>query len=1422
MANKNTIEITLSVDDKGSVTVRQFGEGTKKAFQDTEKSAEDLSKSTSSLFSTMKSHWVALSVAGLAAVYGITKAIGAVISATREWVGLANVQEAAEKRLEAVIRATGGAAGYTIGQLKEMASQMQSVTTVGDEVILSGMSILSTFRNIKGDVFKDASMAALDMVTVMRQGKVTAEALDSQMIQLGKALNDPVEGLAALSRVGVQFTAEQEATIKGLVETGDVMGAQRVILEELKNEFGGTAAMMADTFAGAGSQARNALGDLKEELGFIITKNSFFIEIQKLATRTFTEWGQKVKDNREYLISLAKDGVLWLVECLVKALDTIRFFHNAWLGIKLVGHGAIHAIAVALDELLRGMRALGSPLDYIFKGLVKIGAVETNPFDKLEEALGQFRLSSGDLVDDTWRDIEETNRAYDTVIDKIRGWEGQIRAIPAAHVDAAESVKKTMKTTAAEIQKTANDMSEDVHLSIRETVIAEKEFIASLAINQAKEVAKTVKETERELTGLEEYWQHTYDNIHDATADFFYDILRNAKLSFDSIKDWFVRLIAEMLATAAANPIKIAIGSVMGVGAGGTALAGTGGGGVDSLFDLSGVSKLISGLGAAGWGLTIPGAGVGGPMGMASGLGTAGTLGAINWANVAGYLGLAYEAFNLFKSIGEGEYMTSGGIAIGAGIGAFLGGGPVGAALGAGVGDLVGGILDSIFGLGKDEPEFTLSEHNPRYGQDQARWIKGRGVGTGYWPEFSSDWEAQPTVAYTAIAQAYAKGRKEIAENFNESMNTFMEALPSEYLTVVEDALAGMDFTWNAPGYRYEFANAQEVIENLLLNYADFLAGKFDEIVNVVGAAYFEQDISGSDLFGKLTAGKQGQVKNLLSGGDLTGEQFQSFLEEWQALATVMAGFEALLAPTIAKMTTYEQVTKAVGDQFDAYIDTLERAGVEVSKLGDLEQMRADVIAREVTALQDSFWTDFTEEMKLAYSGMTDYEKKVYQITQRFAEYIAQAEDLGMSEDRLAEIREWEKMALDSLTESADEAVEAVDNLSDRLRQMEQLSNAMSLMAGGGGNTRMEQISARYDWRSYGGKYDLGGGLYNWDNIINEILSMNLSLEGAENVAAALGITLDQLLSDFDYIADQFTQMKAAAASLKTSLEDRYMQATMSGEDYAKWKAGAEYSATLSQLDDLRRQGIISLSERNTMRQQAWAVYQADIEAATDAAKDQFRGLIDAAYDAWKGLADSIGDSILRLQTSSDNPADVMERLGVQAQAIRDYTGGMNLQAYLGTLGTDEDRRSAIKDMMDLYGGYLNIAQEAYQRPSQEYQAIYQEVLAAYQMMEGIAEGYMSEFDVQTEQLEVLKQIAINTGLYGSYDTGTEYVPRTGPYLLHQGEKVVKAGESSGNVYFGDIVIQGVSNGDEAVKKFQDYLRSPVGRREIFQAARGR
>jgi len=171
-------------------------------------------------------------------------------------------QEDAEIRLAAVIKATGGAAGFTSDQLKEMASDLQKITRVGDEVILNAQAILLTFKNIKGDQFRDATKAALDMSAVLQK-----EDLNSAILQLGKALNDPIKGVTALTRAGVSLSEQQIEMIQSFVESNDIISAQKIVLDELKGEFGEVAAALARSTGGMVAQLRNRLGDIGEQLG---------------------------------------------------------------------------------------------------------------------------------------------------------------------------------------------------------------------------------------------------------------------------------------------------------------------------------------------------------------------------------------------------------------------------------------------------------------------------------------------------------------------------------------------------------------------------------------------------------------------------------------------------------------------------------------------------------------------------------------------------------------------------------------------------------------------------------------------------------------------------------------------------------------------------------------------------------------------------------------------------------------------------------------------------------------------------------------------------------------------------------------------------------------------------------------------------
>jgi hypothetical protein len=187
------------------------------------------------------------------------------ISGFSSVIRLAGIQEKAEAKLNAVIKSTGGAAGLTANELKKMASQLQDVTTFGDETIIGAQSLLLTFTKIGEDVFPQATETILNMAVAMETD------LKSATVQLGKALNDPITGISALSRVGVQLTDTQKEQIKSFTELGDIASAQKVILGELETQFGGLAKATALTMAGSLEQMTASIGDAGEALGELLS-----------------------------------------------------------------------------------------------------------------------------------------------------------------------------------------------------------------------------------------------------------------------------------------------------------------------------------------------------------------------------------------------------------------------------------------------------------------------------------------------------------------------------------------------------------------------------------------------------------------------------------------------------------------------------------------------------------------------------------------------------------------------------------------------------------------------------------------------------------------------------------------------------------------------------------------------------------------------------------------------------------------------------------------------------------------------------------------------------------------------------------------------------------------------------------------------
>jgi len=203
------------------------------------------------------------SALGALGPYGLAAAAGlAVVTLGLE----KSIEEAmqAEKsynRLQAVLTATGQSSGLTARQIVEFSDGIEKSALVTAEQVQDAAAALATFRSVAGDSFTRALRLAQDMSAVFGQD------LHSSVVRLGRALEDPVEGLTALRRVGVVFTQGQREVIKSLAETGQIAEAQKVILDALEAKVGGAGAAEASGVTGASHRLAVAWKNMLESIG---------------------------------------------------------------------------------------------------------------------------------------------------------------------------------------------------------------------------------------------------------------------------------------------------------------------------------------------------------------------------------------------------------------------------------------------------------------------------------------------------------------------------------------------------------------------------------------------------------------------------------------------------------------------------------------------------------------------------------------------------------------------------------------------------------------------------------------------------------------------------------------------------------------------------------------------------------------------------------------------------------------------------------------------------------------------------------------------------------------------------------------------------------------------------------------------------
>ena len=202
--------------------------------------------------------------------------------------------------LEKGLQKFGVAGSQAIDDVIAKANEFGNLTLFTQEDYIQSANILTSFTSIAVSEYERVIGVAGDVAQVIGTDVTSATT------QLAKALQEPTTGLTALSRSGIQFNESQKTLIKSLVESGNQLEAQNLILSEIEKQYGGAAiAAGSEGLAGKIDLLGENFNDLFESIGKaleplagpLIDGAAAAVEGFSVIVQSFGEFWQFISDN---------------------------------------------------------------------------------------------------------------------------------------------------------------------------------------------------------------------------------------------------------------------------------------------------------------------------------------------------------------------------------------------------------------------------------------------------------------------------------------------------------------------------------------------------------------------------------------------------------------------------------------------------------------------------------------------------------------------------------------------------------------------------------------------------------------------------------------------------------------------------------------------------------------------------------------------------------------------------------------------------------------------------------------------------------------------------------------------------------------------------------------------------------------------
>lgn len=483
-----------------------------------------------------------------------TFAGGAFVGALVGSIKAAEDAEIAQRKLEAVLRATGNTTGYTTDQLAKLAEKLSRASQFDDEQFKLAIGTLVRFGNIAGENLERVLKLAADYAAL------TGGSLTSATEQLGRALSNPAEGLKRLERNFGDLSPEIEKTIKEKMALGDRAGALGVALAALEAKIGGADQYINAGLTGSIRKLNKALEDLGKAWGGMGQASMLDSIVQKLE-KTITGFTALINNE------------------LISKLELLAlFFISPVEFVRRLGR-------VTESQSIQLFSAMTTGLD----GANVIAEAEQT-VRQLERVIvtGRSRISE---------QINKENERYRQM--DLRGWVAYAQAIVDEDFARAREQAKIADDYFKEQDKQRQRELQDwikFWVAVAEARIKESE----------DELRATNEITLRDIKEKEKYWDGFLSGIEGAFRNVFDQIFRGQINSWrdlmSSLRDIFKRVLLDFIYQSLARPFVLNVVASLAGAAGFNGLANAAGNAAAG-SPLGGFGSSLLGTAAAGSGI---------------------------------------------------------------------------------------------------------------------------------------------------------------------------------------------------------------------------------------------------------------------------------------------------------------------------------------------------------------------------------------------------------------------------------------------------------------------------------------------------------------------------------------------------------------------------------------------------------------------------------------------------------------------------------------------------------------------------------------------------------------------------------------------------------------------------------------------------